>query len=149
MRSGARNRPDICRSRNELKSVLSRAQYGRDWGREFSGIRFAQFSELSLSFVRLIIPFQSTFKKKGAIMALDLMREKGVPFEEQLMSFTWRDMVRVRVSKLDDDAFTKVRIILMNGIESEQLRFKYLCGRLNENLRLPLAQVRTVFSKRQ
>jgi hypothetical protein len=29
-------------------------------------------------------------------------------------------MVRVPVSNLDDDAFTKVRIILMNGIESEQ-----------------------------
>jgi hypothetical protein len=55
-------------------------------------------------------------------MALDLMREKGVPIEEQLMSFTWRNMVRTPVSKLDDDAFTKVRIILMNGIESEQLR---------------------------
>ena len=77
-------------------------------------------------------------------MALDLMREKGVPLEEQLMSFTWRDMVRVPVSKLDGDAFTKVRIILMNGIESEQLRFKHLCGRLNEDLRLPLAQVRRV-----
>jgi hypothetical protein len=45
-------------------------------------------------------------------MALDLMKEKGVPLEEQLMSFSWRDMVRVPVSKLDDDAFTKVRIIL-------------------------------------
>jgi hypothetical protein len=72
------------------------------------------------------------------------MREKGVPLEEQLMSFTWRDMVRVPVSKLDDDAFTKVRIILMNGIESEQLRFKHVCGRMNEDLRLPLAQVRRV-----
>jgi hypothetical protein len=51
-------------------------------------------------------------------MALDLMKEKGVPLEQQLMSFNWRDMVRVPVSKLDDDAFTKVRIILMNGIES-------------------------------
>jgi hypothetical protein len=77
-------------------------------------------------------------------MALDLMREKGVPLEEQLMSFTWRDMVRVPVSKLDDDAFTKVRIILMNGIESEQLRFKHVCGRMNEDLRLALAQVRRV-----
>jgi hypothetical protein len=77
-------------------------------------------------------------------MALDLLREKGVPLEEQLMSFTWRDMVRVPVSKLDDDAFTKVRIILMNGIESEQLRFKHLCARMNEDLRLPLAQVRRV-----
>ncbi len=61
-------------------------------------------------------------------MALDLMKEKGVPLEEQLMSFNWRDMVRVPVSKLDDDAFTKVRIILMNGIESEQLRSKHGCG---------------------
>ena len=32
----------------------------------------------------------------------------------------------------------------MNGIESEQLRFKHLCGRMNEDLRLPLAQVRSV-----
>ena len=55
-----------------------------------------------------------------------------MPLEEQLMSFTWRDMVRVPVSKLDDDAFTKVRIILMNGIESEQLRFKHVCGRMNQ-----------------
>lgn len=77
-------------------------------------------------------------------MALDLMKEKGVPLEEQLMSFNWRDMVRTPVSKLDDDAFTKVRIILMNGIESEQLRFKHLCGRVNEDLRLALAQVRRV-----
>jgi hypothetical protein len=61
-------------------------------------------------------------------MALDLMREKGVPLEEQLMSFTSRDMVRVPVSKLDDDAFTKVRIILMNGIESEQLRLSICVG---------------------
>jgi hypothetical protein len=75
-------------------------------------------------------------------MALDLMREKGVSLGEQLMSFTWRDMVRVPVSQLDDDAFTNVRIVLMNGIESEQLRFKHLCGRLSENLRLLLAQVR-------
>ena len=28
-------------------------------------------------------------------MAFDLMKEKGVPLEEQLMSFTWRDMVRL------------------------------------------------------
>jgi len=77
-------------------------------------------------------------------MALDLMKEKGVPLEQQLMSFNWRDMVRVPVSKLDDDAFTKVRIILMNGIESEQLRFKHVCGRLHRDLQLALAQVRRV-----
>lgn len=77
-------------------------------------------------------------------MALDLLKEKGVPLDQQLDSFNWRDMVQQPVSKLDDDAFTKVRIVLMNGIESEQLRFKHLCGRMNENLRLPLAKVRRV-----
>jgi hypothetical protein len=77
-------------------------------------------------------------------MALDLMKEKGVSVEKQLGEFNWRDMVRVPVSKLDDDAFTKVRIVLMNGIESEQLRFKHVCGRFNRDLQLPLAQVRRV-----
>jgi hypothetical protein len=77
-------------------------------------------------------------------MALDLLKEKGVPLDQQLMSFNWRDMVRVPVSKLDDDAFTKVRIILMNGIEAEQLRFKHVCARMNREMQLPLAQVRRV-----
>jgi len=77
-------------------------------------------------------------------MALDLMKEKAVPLEQQLTSFNWRDMVRVPVSKLDDDAFTTVRIILMNGIESEQLRFEHVCGRLHRDLQLALAQVRRV-----
>jgi hypothetical protein len=72
------------------------------------------------------------------------MKEKGVPLDTQLLSFNWRDMVPVPVSKLDDDAFTKVRIVLMNGIESEQLRFKHVCGRLNRELQLPLAQVRRI-----
>jgi hypothetical protein len=77
-------------------------------------------------------------------MALDLMREKGVSLEKQLLGFNWRDMVQVPVSKLDDDAFTKVRIVLMNGVESEQLRFKHVCGRLHRDWQLPLAQVRRV-----
>ena len=34
-------------------------------------------------------------------MALDLMREKGVPLDQQLDSFNWRDMVQSPVSKLD------------------------------------------------
>jgi rubrerythrin len=75
-------------------------------------------------------------------MALDLIKEKGVPLERQL--FNWRDIVQVPVSKLDDDAFTKVRIILMNGIESESLRFQHACARMNKELQLPLAQVRRI-----
>jgi len=77
-------------------------------------------------------------------MPLDLMKEKGVPLEKQLMAFNWRDMVQIPVSKLDDDAMTKVRIVLMNGVESEQLRFKHVCARMNRDLQLPLAQVRRI-----
>lgn len=73
-------------------------------------------------------------------MALDIFSEKGTPLERQ--RFTWREMASVPFSKLDDDAFTRVRVILMNGIESEALRFKHACGRMNAHLRRPLAEIR-------
>ena len=50
-----------------------------------------------------------------------LLENKGIALERQ--NFTWRDLVQKPISKLDDDAFTRVRIILMNGIELEALRF--------------------------
>lgn len=75
-----------------------------------------------------------------ATLALDLLKERGVALEKQ--KFDWRDLVRVPFSKLDDDAFTRVRVILMNGLESEALRFSHACARMNRELQLPLAQVR-------
>ncbi|HEX3245859.1 MAG TPA: hypothetical protein VHX16_10680 [Chloroflexota bacterium] len=80
-------------------------------------------------------------------MTLDLLKEKGIPLDRQV--FTWRDLVRPPISKLDDDAFTRVRIILMNGIESEAFRFSHACARMNEDLQLPLAQVRRVEQHQQ
>ena len=59
-------------------------------------------------------------------MSLDLLQEKGIPLDRQ--QFTWRELVQPPISKLDDDAFTRVRIILMNGIESEALRFGHACA---------------------
>jgi hypothetical protein len=50
---------------------------------------------------------------------------RGVPLERQ--TFTWRDLVQKPISKLDDDAYTRVRIILMNGIEHEAMRFSHAC----------------------
>jgi len=35
------------------------------------------------------------------------MKEKGIQLDEQ--KFNWRDLVRVPTSKLDEDAFTRVR----------------------------------------
>lgn len=62
-------------------------------------------------------------------MALNLLQDKGVPLARQ--RFTWKDLVQRPLSKLDDDAFTRVRVILMNGIESEALRFSHACARMN------------------
>lgn len=80
-------------------------------------------------------------------MALNLMEQKGTSLDRQL--FDWRDMVRVPISKLDDDAFTRVRIILMNGIESEALRFQHACARMNKDLQLPLARIRRIEQHQQ
>jgi rubrerythrin len=75
-------------------------------------------------------------------MTLNLATDTGTPLEQQ--RFTWRDMVRKPISKLDDDAFTRVRVILMNGIEHEALIFQHQLARQNRELRLPLARVRRV-----
>lgn len=75
-------------------------------------------------------------------MALNLRRDKGVPLERQ--RFTWRDLVRQPISKLDDDAFTHVRIVLMNSIEAESVRFQHGAARTSRQLRSALARVRRV-----
>jgi len=80
-------------------------------------------------------------------VSLDLMKEKGIELDEQ--KFDWRDIVRAPTSKLDDDAFTRVRIILMNGIESEALRFQHACARMNKELQLALARVRRIEQHQQ
>ena len=67
---------------------------------------------------------------------------RGIPLDKQ--SFTWRDLVQKPISKLDDDAYTRVRIILMNGLELEALRFSHACARMNAELQAPLAEVRRV-----
>jgi hypothetical protein len=73
-------------------------------------------------------------------MSLNLFSSKGQAIDQQ--RFTWRDIVGKPISKLDDDAFTRVRIILMNGIEIEALRFQHMAARMNRDLRLSLAKIR-------
>jgi rubrerythrin len=80
-------------------------------------------------------------------MALDLLQTKGVPLAKQ--RFTWKELVQPSYSKLDDDAFTRVRVILMNGIESEALRFSHACARMNGALQGALAQVRRIEQHQQ
>jgi hypothetical protein len=80
-------------------------------------------------------------------MALNLLQTKGVPLAQQ--RFTWKELVQPPYSRLDDDAFTRVRVILMNGIESEALRFSHACARMNGALQSALAQVRRIEQHQQ
>jgi hypothetical protein len=73
-------------------------------------------------------------------MTIDLLKDKGTPVGKQ--PFTWKELVRPPYSKLDDDAFTRVRVILMNGPEAEALRFAHVCGRLRRELQPDLARLR-------
>ena len=75
-------------------------------------------------------------------MTLALFDDRGTPLDRQ--RFTLRELAGKPISKLDDDAFTRVRVILMNGIESEQVRFLHAAARMNGEHRLPLAQVRRI-----
>ncbi|HVG04705.1 MAG TPA: hypothetical protein VM937_07150 [Burkholderiaceae bacterium] len=72
-------------------------------------------------------------------MTINLLKDKGVPLERQRM--TWKDMVGKPISKLDDDAFTRIRIILMNGLELDSLRTKQVAIRHNQEARVALAQL--------
>jgi hypothetical protein len=76
----------------------------------------------------------------GGTMTIDLLKDRGTPLDQQ--HFTWKELASAPYSKLDDDAFTRSRVILMNGIESDQLRFGHACGRMNRDLQLPLARLR-------
>jgi hypothetical protein len=49
-------------------------------------------------------------------MTIDLLKDKGTPIDRQL--FTWKELAQPTYGKLDDDAFTRVRVILMNGLEA-------------------------------
>jgi hypothetical protein len=75
-------------------------------------------------------------------MSLTLNDITGCPLDKQ--KFSWRELVQQPISKLDDDAFTRVRIILMNGLEAEALRFQHSAARMNQALRAPLAKVRRI-----
>lgn len=75
-------------------------------------------------------------------MTIHLFQDKGVALDRQRMS--WKDMVGKPISKLDDDAFTRVRVILMNGVELDSLRTKQVALRMNAEARVPLAQLMRV-----
>lgn len=75
-------------------------------------------------------------------MAINLFDSGGCPLERQ--RFTWKELVQQPISKLDDDAFTRVRAILVNGLELDALRTKQVLLRAQRDARAPLAHLMRV-----
>ncbi|HZY20588.1 MAG TPA: hypothetical protein VFE82_19110 [Ramlibacter sp.] len=75
-------------------------------------------------------------------MAINLFNDHGVALDKQ--RFTWKDLVQKPISKLDDDAYTRIRVILMNGIELDALRVEQVLLRMNRDARVQLAQLSRV-----
>jgi hypothetical protein len=80
-------------------------------------------------------------------MTLDILNTKGCPISKQC--FTWKDLVREPLSKLNDDAMTRVRVILMNGIEAESVRFQHSFARMSKAMQEPLANIRRIEQHQQ
>ncbi len=75
-------------------------------------------------------------------MSVNLLKTRGCAIDKQ--RFTWKDLVQKPISKLDDDAFTRLRVILMNGVETDAIRLKQMLIRMNREARVPLAQLMRV-----
>ncbi len=70
-------------------------------------------------------------------MAINLLTDTGIPLERQ--RFTWKELAGKPLSKLDDDAFSRVRLILMNGVELDALRQQQALLRMHRAARPAVA----------
>jgi hypothetical protein len=82
-------------------------------------------------------------------MAMNPFNERGIPLERQIR--TWKQVVLPPYRKQDVDAFTRCRIILMNGIEMEAGIFSHAFARAcdDPDLKGQLAALRRVEHQQQ
>jgi len=74
---------------------------------------------------------------------------RGIPVEDQFMS--WNDMIKTPYDKNSVDAYTRTRIILMNGIEHNSILTSHCMDRVidNNEIKRALALVRRADSQHQ
>ena len=70
-------------------------------------------------------------KYMAAPSTIDPWTEKGTPLDKQYRS--WKQIVKEPVNKLDVEAYSRARIILMNGIEAECVLFSHAFARMTDN----------------
>ncbi len=75
-------------------------------------------------------------------MAINLLQDTGTLIDHQ--RFTWKELVQKPISKLDDDAFSRVRVILMNGVELDALRQQQALLRMQREGRDDVARLMRV-----
>jgi hypothetical protein len=82
-------------------------------------------------------------------MAMNPFRERGMPIEQQIRS--WKKVALPPYRKQDVDAFTRCRVILMNGIENEAAVFSHAFARVSDDpdLKAQLAALRRVEHQQQ
>ena len=82
-------------------------------------------------------------------MAMNPFEERGIPLERQIR--TWKQVALPPYRKQDVDAFTRCRIILMNGIENEAAIFSHGFARVSDDpdLKAQLAALRRVEHQQQ
>jgi len=82
-------------------------------------------------------------------MAMNPFQEKGTPLEKQFRS--WKNVVLPPFRKQEVDAFTRCRVILMNGIENEAAVFSHGFARVSDDRVLKgwLAALRRVEHQQQ
>lgn len=73
----------------------------------------------------------------------------GIPIKEQFMS--WHEMIQPPYNKDNVDAYTRTRVILMNGIENNSILTSHALERMigNEEIKQQLALIRRVDSQQQ
>jgi hypothetical protein len=75
-------------------------------------------------------------------MNLDIFAETGVPLERQ--TFTWKETAGPPLDNLDDDAFTRVRVLLLSALEAGAIRLQHALANQSADLRGPLARIRRI-----
>ncbi len=74
---------------------------------------------------------------------------EGIPIEEQFMS--WDGMIPAPYDKMNVDAYTRTRVILMNGIENNSVLTSHAIERMTENpeIKRQMAIIRRIDSQHQ
>jgi rubrerythrin len=82
-------------------------------------------------------------------MSFNPLKEKGIPLGKQFR--TWKQITQLPYRKQDVDAYTRCRVILMNGIEMEAFAFSHAFARnlADMDLKGQLAYVRRVEDQQQ